>query len=146
MALSKIAEEVILIHRRDTLRATKVYHEPLMKQPNVKFLWNSAVEELLYDKRLTGIKVKNLLTDEISSLDVDGIFVSVGRMPETQVFQDKVDIDDSGYIVADESTKTNVKGVFAAGDVRTKAVRQVVTAAADGAVAAHYIEEYLLDK
>lgn len=146
LALSKIAEEVVLIHRRDTLRATKVYHEPLMKQPNVKFLWNSAVEELLYDKRLTGIKVKNLLTDKITSLAVDGIFVSVGRMPETQVFQGKVKIDEFGYIVADESTKTNVKGVFAAGDVRTKAVRQVVTAAADGAVAAHYIEEYLLDK
>lgn len=146
LALSKIAEEVVLIHRRDTLRATKIYHEPLMKQENVKFMWNSAVDELLYDKRLNGIKVKNLQTGEIIELEVDGVFVSVGRTPETQVFEGQIEMDKAGYIISDESTKTNIPGVFAVGDVRTKVVRQVVTAAADGAVAAHYIEEYLLEK
>lgn len=146
LALSKIAEEVVLIHRRDTLRATKIYHEPLMKQENVKFMWNSTVDELLYDKRLNGIKVKNLQTGEITELEVDGVFVSVGRTPETQVFEGQIEMDKAGYIISDESTKTNIPGVFAVGDVRTKVVRQVVTAAADGAVAAHYIEEYLLEK
>ena len=141
--LSHLCEKVILIHRRDTLRATKIYHEPLMKAKNVEFLWNSAVKEYIVDGRVTGVRVVNLLSGELYDVLCDGVFVSIGREPITNIFKDSIDLDESGYIVAGESTKTNVDGVFAAGDVRTKALRQVITAASDGATAAHYAEEYL---
>ena len=146
LVLSRIAKKVYLIHRRDTLRATKVYHEPLHKAENVEFIWNSAVEELLHGEKLTGVQVRNLVTGEQRQLELDGLFVSIGRNPATELFRGQLELDDSGYIVAGESTETGIPGVFAVGDIRTKAVRQVVTAAADGAVAAHYVEEYLKDR
>jgi len=144
MLLSRVAKKVILVHRRDTLRATKIYHEPLMKAENVEFRWNSTVAELLYDKKITGIIIKDVNTGEESQIDCDGIFISVGRVPATELVKNQLDLDASGYVIADESTKTNLPGIFAVGDVRTKALRQVVTAVADGAVAAHHAEEYLL--
>ena len=144
MLLSRVAKKVILVHRRDTLRATKIYHEPLMKAENVEFRWNSTVAELLYDKKVTGIIIKDVNTGEESQIDCDGIFISVGRVPATELVKNQLDLDASGYVIADESTKTNLPGIFAVGDVRTKALRQVVTAVADGAVAAHHAEEYLL--
>ena len=143
LLLSKICQKVYLIHRRDTLRATRIYHEPLMKAENVEFLWNTQVDTLLFDKKLNGIKVKNLIDDSIDELTLDGLFISIGRSPETVLVRGQLDLDENGYIIADENTKTNIDGVFAIGDVRTKAVRQIVTAAADGAVAAHFAEEYL---
>ena len=143
MILSRLAEKVIIVHRRDRLRATKVYHEALEKAENVEFVWDSVVTELLHEEKLTGIKLRNVKTQEESTLDCDGVFVSVGREPATELFKDVLELDNAGYIVADESTRTNVPGVFAAGDVRTKALRQVVTAVADGAMAAHYAEEHL---
>ena len=146
LVLSRIAKKVYLIHRRDTLRATKVYHEPLHKAENVEFIWNSAVEELLHGEKLTGVQVRNLVTGEQRQLELDGLFVSIGRNPATELFRGQLELDDSGYIVAGESTETGIPGVFAVGDIRTKAVRQVVTAAADGAVAAHYVEEYLKNR
>lgn len=144
MLLSRIAKKVILVHRRDTLRATKIYHEPLMNAENVEFCWNSTVSELLFDKKITGIIIKDVNTGEESQIDCDGIFISVGRKPATELVKDQLDLDASGYVIADESTKTNLPGVFAVGDVRTKALRQVVTAVADGAMAVHHAEEYLL--
>ncbi|MBQ9703078.1 MAG: thioredoxin-disulfide reductase [Clostridia bacterium] len=141
--LSHLCERVIVIHRRDTLRATKIYHEPLMKAENVEFMWDSAIDSYLVDGRITGAKVKNLKTGNVTEVNCDGIFVSIGRQPITDIFKDQIDVDSYGYVIADESTKTNVDGVFVAGDVRTKALRQVVTAASDGAVAAHYAEEYI---
>ena len=143
LLLSRLAEKVILVHRRDTLRATKVYHEPLMRTENVEFRWNSVVEELLSNGKLTGVRLKNLVTGQVSLLPCDGIFISVGRKPATQLVKGQLDLDRGGYITADETTRTNLPGVFAAGDVRTKALRQVVTAVCDGANAAHYAEEYL---
>lgn len=142
LLLSKICEKVYVIHRRDTMRATKIYHDPLMKEKNIEFKWNSQVDKLLYDEKIKGVVLKNKdgSTQEIS---LDGLFVSIGRNPATELFRDQLELDSSGYIVADESTKTNLPGVFAAGDVRTKAVRQIVTAAADGAVAAHFAEEFI---
>ena len=140
--LSHLAKKVILIHRRDTLRATKIYHEPLMNRENVEFLWNSTVSGLLVDGRVKGAVVKNLVSGKDSELKCDGIFVSIGRKPATELFSE-LELDESGYIIADESTKTSIGGVFAVGDVRTKALRQVVTAVSDGAVAAHFAEEYL---
>ena len=145
MILSRIAEKVIIVHRRDTLRATKVYHDALEKAGNVEFAWDSVVTELLHEEKLTGLKIRNVKTEEESVLEVDGVFVSVGRAPVTELFKDILELDKAGYIVADESTRTNIPGVFAAGDVRTKALRQVVTAVADGAMAAHYAEEYIAE-
>ena len=141
--LSRIARKVYVVHRRDTLRATKIYHAPLMKAENVEFIWDSQVTELLHEDRLTGIRVQNLKTGESSTLRCDGVFVSIGRQPSTGIVGEQLELDASGYIVADESTRTSIPGVFAVGDIRTKAVRQVVTAAADGATAVHYAEEYL---
>ena len=140
--LARIAKKVILVHRRDTLRATRIYHDPLMQSPNVEFVWNSTVRELLHDGKLTGVRVENVLTGEVQELSCDGLFVSIGRAPATALVEGKLALE-NGYIAADESTRTSVPGVFAVGDVRTKAVRQIVTAVADGAVAAHYAEEYL---
>ena len=144
LQLSRICEKVIIVHRRDTLRATKVYHQPLLNAENVEFYWNSTVTELLHDGRLTGVKVQNLLTGEEISVPADGLFVSIGRKPNSYLVQGQLELDEAGYIVADETTATSLPGVYAVGDVRTKNVRQIVTAAADGAVAAHYAEEHLV--
>lgn len=144
MLLSRIAEKVILVHRRDILRATKIYHKPLAQAGNVEFRWNSAVDALLREDRLTGLRLRDVNTGERQDLLCDGVFISVGRSPATELVQDQLDLDQSGYIIADETTRTNLTGVFAVGDVRTKALRQVVTAVADGAMAAHFAEEHLL--
>lgn len=146
MVLSRIAKKVYLIHRRDSLRATKVYHEPLQQAENVEFLWNSTVEQLISGDKLSSVKLKNVLTGEERTLDLDGLFISIGRTPATELFRGKLELDDNGYISADESTRTSIPGVFAVGDVRTKAVRQIVTATADGAAAAYFAEEYLLNR
>jgi len=145
LTLSRIAQKVYLIHRRDSLRATKVYHQPLLDAPNVELCWNSAVAALLHGEHLTGLRLRDTETGAERELACDGVFVSVGRSPATALFREELALDDAGYIVADESTRTNLPGVFAAGDVRTKALRQGVTAAADGAVAAHYAAEYLAE-
>ena len=141
--LSRIAKKVILIHRRDALRATKIYHEPLNKLENLEFRWNSAVTELVGEQRLSGIRVRDLISGEEELVPVDGVFVSIGRKPATGLVAGQLELDKAGYIVADETTKTNIPGVFAAGDVRTKPLRQVVTAVADGAMAVHFAQEYL---
>lgn len=141
--LSRIAKKVILVHRRDTLRATKIYHEPLMKAENIEFKWNSAVTELLSDEKLTGVVIKNLVTGEEEAIAVDGVFVSIGRQPASDPVKGQLELDAAGYIVAGESTEASLPGVYAVGDVRTKHLRQVVTAVADGAAAAHHAEEYL---
>lgn len=146
LVLSRICEKVILIHRRDTLRATKVYHDTLFKTENIEFCWNSTVTELISDGKLTGIKVQDVNTGEEKILDVAGVFVSIGQKPESELVQGQVELDASGYVIADETTKTNIPGVFAVGDVRTKPMRQVVTAVADGAVASHFVEEYLAEQ
>lgn len=143
LVLSRICEKVILVHRRDTLRATKIYHEPLMNAENVEFRWDSAVKEILFGKKVTGMRLENLKTGEVSEEAVDGIFISIGRSPVTDLFKTQIETDQAGYLIADETTRTDLPGIFAVGDVRTKQVRQVVTAVADGASAVHYAEEYL---
>ena len=143
LVLSRIAKKVHVIHRRDALRATKIYHDPLMRAENVEFHWNSEVSRLLSGEKLSGAVLKDVQSGAESTLELDGLFISIGRNPATALFAGQLELDQSGYIVAGESTQTSVPGVFAVGDVRTKAVRQIVTAAADGAVAAHYAEEYL---
>ena len=141
--LSRIAKKVILVHRRDTLRATKIYHDPLMKAENIEFRWDSSVAELLFEDHVTGVRLKNVKTGELTDVACDGVFVSIGRKPASELVAGQLELDRGGYIIADESTRTSIPGVYAIGDVRTKEVRQVVTAVADGATAVHYAEEYL---
>ncbi len=143
LVLSRICQRVILIHRRDTLRASKIYHEQLQSTPNIELRWNTTVEELLGADKISGLGLRDVHTGAHSELAVDGLFISVGRTPATGPFAGLVALDESGYIVAGENTETSVPGVFAVGDVRTKAVRQIITAAADGAAAAYSAEEYL---
>jgi len=142
LLLSRVAKKVYLVHRRDALRATRVYHEPLRKAENVEILLGSQVTELLENGRLTGVRIRDAASGAERELEADGVFVAVGRAPATALFAGQLDLAD-GYIPAGESTATAIPGVYAVGDVRTKAVRQVVTAAADGAVAVHMAEEYL---
>ncbi len=143
--LSRLVKKVYLVHRRDTLRATKIYHEPLMNAENVEFLWNSTIDDFIVENRVVGAKIKDVNTGNITDLSCDGIFISIGRKPATEFLGNAVELDKNGYIIADESTRTNVNGVYAVGDVRTKILRQVVTAVSDGAVAVHYAEEYLAE-
>lgn len=143
--LSNLAKKVYVVHRRDTLRATKIYHDPLMKAENVEFVWNSTVSEFIVDSKVKGIKVKTKITESESEILCDGVFVSIGRKPATEFLGNEIALDENKYIIADESTKTNIDGVYAAGDVRTKELRQVVTAVADGAVAVHHAEEYIMN-
>lgn len=143
LLLSRVAKKVILVHRRDRLRATRVYHQPLMAAGNVEFRWNSVVSGLLYGERLTGVRLKDVHTGAETDLGCDGVFVAVGRKPATELVAGQLELDKSGYIVAGESAETNIPGVYAVGDVRTKPLRQVVTAAADGAVAVQMAERYI---
>ena len=143
LVLSRICKKVYLVHRRDSLKATRIYHEPIMKAENVELIWNSSVDELKWNEKLESVVVKNLQDGSKREIECDGIFVSIGRNPESNLVKAQLELDEAGYIVADESTITKIPGVYAVGDVRQKALRQVVTAVADGAVAAHYAEEYL---
>ena len=143
LLLSRVAKKVILVHRRDTLRATKIYRDALEKADNVEIRWNSVVTEILADEKVKGIRLKNVKTKKEEISDCEGIFISVGRKPATEFLEGQIRLSESGYIMADETTKTNIEGVFAAGDVREKDLRQVVTAVSDGAVAVHMAEEYL---
>ena len=143
LLLSRVAKKVYLIHRRDSLRAEKISRKPLMEAENVEFLWNSTVTELLQNGKLTGIRIKNLPSGEERELAVDGLFVSVGRKPATDLVKDQLSLDAGGYVIAGETTETSLPGVYTVGDVRTKPLRQIVTAVADGAVAVQMAEHYL---
>ncbi|MBQ2686735.1 MAG: thioredoxin-disulfide reductase [Clostridia bacterium] len=146
LTLSRVAKKVYLVHRRDTLRASSVYGKKIDSADNVEFIPTSAVTFLGGEEKLSFVRVKDLKTGKEREIALNGLFISIGRIPETELFKDKLSLDDSGYIIAGEDTKSSVDGVFAAGDVRTKELRQIVTAASDGAVAAHMANEYLDSK
>ncbi|MBE6780212.1 MAG: thioredoxin-disulfide reductase [Ruminococcaceae bacterium] len=141
--LSNLAKKVYLIHRRDTLKATHIYKVPLEKAENIEFLWNTALTSVIFDNKVVAAEIKNLNNGEISGIALDGVFISIGRKPATDLFKNILSLDEYDYIIADETTKTNIEGVYAVGDVRTKPLRQVVTAVSDGATAVHFIEEYI---
>lgn len=143
LLLSRVAEKVILVHRRDSLRAEKIYNKALQEAENLEFRWNSRVSRLLHEEKLRGVKLQDVNTGEETEISCDGVFVSIGRKPNTDLLRGQINLNSQGYVAAGESCRTNIPGVFAVGDVRTKALRQIVTAAADGAVAVHYAEEYL---
>ncbi len=143
LLLSRVAKKVILVHRRDTLRAEKITQQALRGAENVEYRWNSAVISLAGETALQAVTVENTLTGERETLPIDALFVSIGRTPASQPVQGQLELDEGGYIVAGESTETSLPGVYAVGDVRTKLLRQIVTATADGAMAAHMAEKYL---
>lgn len=143
LTLSRIAQKVILVHRRDTLRATKLYHAALNRAENVEIRWNSRVKALLHENLLTGVVLEDVNTGAETELSCEGVFVSIGRTPNSELVAGQLILDSAGYIVAGESTATGIEGVYAVGDVRTTPLRQIVTAVADGAVAAHEAQNYL---
>ena len=144
LTLSKVCKKVYLVHRRDTLRATQSYLAPLQNAENLEFVWNKQIDSLeATDGHLSSIKMTDRVTGETSSLTCDGLFVAIGRTPDTSLISEQVFCDAHGYIIADETTKTNIPGVFAVGDVRQKPLRQIITAAADGATASKFVEEFL---
>lgn len=143
--LARFAKKVYVVHRRDTFRAEKILVDPLLHAENVEVLWNSVPVEFTAEERISGALIKNIVTNQEIKVPVDGVFVSIGRKPVTYFLEDSVSLDDKGYIIADETCRSSVDGVYAVGDVRTKPLRQIVTAAADGAVAVHFAVEYLAE-
>ena len=144
--LSKICPKVYLVHRRDALRAEKSSVQALHRAGNIEFVWNATVEGFVTGGErgsLQALVLKSTQDGHTWQLACEGAFVAIGRVPNTALVAGKVNLDAQGYVVADETTRTSVPGVFAVGDVRTKAVRQIVTAAADGAVAAHFAQEFI---
>lgn len=144
--LTKFAKEVMIIHRRDALRGTKIYQERVFANPKIKLLWNSIVQEIKGDTVVRSVLVKNLKTGEQIELPTEGVFLFVGLLPRTQFLKGLVKLDEVGYIVTDENCETSVKGIFAAGDCRKRLLRQVATAVGDGAIAAFAAEKYLEGK
>jgi thioredoxin reductase (NADPH) len=144
--LTKFAKEVMIIHRRDALRGTKIYQERVFANPKIKLLWNSIVQEIKGDTIVRSVLVKNLKTGERKELPTEGVFLFVGLLPRTQFLKGLMKLDEAGYIVTDENCETSVKGIFAAGDCRKRLLRQVATAVGDGATAAFAAEKYLEEK
>ena len=142
LLLSRICKKVHLIHRRDSLRAAKITQDALFQAENLELKWNSVPKKLIFDQKLQSVQIQNTKDGTVEEIPCDGLFISIGQAPNTHLFEGQLALQD-GYILADETTRTSLPGVFAVGDVRTKPLRQVVTAAADGAVAAHFAEEYL---
>lgn len=142
--LARLCKKVYVIHRRDEFRAAKVLSTRLMELPNVEILWDTVVEEVLGEDMVSGVKLMNKKTQETRELSVSGVFVAVGTIPNSESFKGIVEMDPSGYIVADETCVTSVPGIFAAGDIRTKELRQIITAAADGANAITSVEKYFI--
>jgi thioredoxin reductase (NADPH) len=144
--LTKFATKVSLIHRRETLRASKIMQERAFQNPKIKFIWNTIVDEVLGQKGtgVTGLKLRNVKTEQASELKVDGLFVAIGHNPNTDIFKGQIDLDNRGYIKTEpDSTRTNVPGVFACGDVQDPVFRQAITAAGTGCMAAIEAERWL---
>jgi thioredoxin reductase (NADPH) len=146
LTLTKFAKEVIIVHRRDQLRATKILQDRALNNSRVRFVWDSIVEEILGEKRVEGIRVKNVKTGETSVVTANGVFIAIGNKPNTEIFVGQIELDSDGYIVAEEETKTNIDGVFVAGDVQDPRYRQAITAAGSGCKAALDVEKYLAEQ
>lgn len=141
--LAKICKKVYLVHRREELRAAAIYRDILEKTENVEFIWNARVAAIRADQAVTGVSVTDCKSGLVREVACDGVFVAIGNVPNTALVKGQVELDEAGYVAADETTKTSVPGVFAVGDVRKKPLRQIVTAVADGAVASKFAEEYI---
>jgi len=142
--LSRVASEVKVIHRRDKLRASKFLQEKAFENPKISFVWNSTIKEILGKNMVEGIKLHNAVSGEESVLDCDGVFIAIGHKPNTEIFKDQIELDAAGYIIVKEQTRTNIEGVFAAGDVIDPRYRQAIAAAGSGCKAAIDAEKYLI--
>lgn len=141
--LSRFCPKIYIVHRKDTMNATRLLQEELLNNKKVEFIWNSVVEEIIGQYGVEGIKIRNLQTEASKILEVDGLFVAIGLTPNTTLIKEKVLLNDEGYIITDDKMQTNIHGVYAAGDIRDKYLRQVITAASDGASASHSAEHYI---
>lgn len=141
--LARVCKKVYLIHRRDELRGSKKLQDAIIEAPNIEILWNSVIESINGDSKVTSANVKNILTNQDAQITLDGVFIAVGSTPITNLVKGMVDMDSHDYIIADETGVTSLKGMFAAGDIRTKQLRQIITAAADGANCVNSVEMYL---
>jgi thioredoxin reductase (NADPH) len=141
--LTKFARTVTIVHRRDTLRASKIMQERAFANDKIRFLWNHVIEGLEGDARLEGVRVRNVLTDEVTTLDATGMFVAIGHKPSTDLFKGQLAMEDNGYLLTGPGTATNVEGVFACGDVQDHTYRQAITAAGSGCMAAIDAERWL---
>lgn len=144
--LSKFAKKVTVVHRRDKLRAQPALVELVKSKPNIDFIWNSTIDEILGESKVTGVKLKDTQTGKISELPIDGVFIAIGHKPNTEFLKGQLELDEKGYIVVKNETHTSVDGVFVAGDVADHKYRQAVTAAGMGTKAALDVEEYLEQK
>ena len=144
--LTRFADELTIIHRRDALRATRIYQERATTHPKIKFLWNSVVQEIKGEQVVQSIVVKNVRTGEAKELETEGVFVFVGITPRTHFLKGLIDMDEEGYLLANTNRETSVKGIFAAGDCRKQMLRQISTAVGDGSTAAFAVEKYLESK
>lgn len=144
LALKNIANKIYLIYRGDTLKASKIYLDSLKSMQNLTILYNTVINKVNVNQKIETLDLLNTKSNEVSNLKIDGLFVAIGRVPNTELFKGQLDLDENNYIIADETTKTNIDGVFAVGDVRSKALRQIVTATSDGANCSKSIEEYLM--
>ncbi len=140
--LARSCSKVYIIHRRDAFRAARQLQDTLFKQQNIEVIWNTTVEKIMGDGQVEAVEIKNVITGEKRDLETDGIFIAVGIHPNSEMFQDIVKMDEKGYIVANEDGKTSRAGIFVAGDVRTKRLRQIITAASDGANAVESVSDY----
>jgi thioredoxin reductase (NADPH) len=141
--LTRFAREVRIVHRRDELRATKIFQEQAFANPKISFVWDTVVDEVLGDQTVTGVRAHNVKTGETFTIDADGVFIYVGMDPQTEVFEGQLELDEWGYIVSTHRQQTNVPGVFVAGDVQDPLYRQIVVAAGTGAIAAMEAEKFL---
>jgi thioredoxin reductase (NADPH) len=141
--LTRFASEVIVLHRRDSLRASKIMQKKALEHPKISFRWNTVVEDILGEEKVTGLALRDIKTDETSVLDIDGMFVGIGHRPNTELFRNVIELDEQGYIKQVKHTMTNIPGVFAAGDVADHRYRQAITAAGSGCAAAIDVERWL---
>jgi thioredoxin reductase (NADPH) len=143
--LAQYASKVYLIHRRDQFRGSKILQERVLKHQKIEVLWDTVVESIIGEEQVEGIYVKNVKTNDVSRLDLDGFFIAIGIRPNSELAIGKLDMTDDGYILGDESMNTSIPGVFAAGDIRYKPVWQLVTAASDGAIATLSAQRYIME-
>lgn len=143
--LSRFARKVIVIHRRDELRAQKIIQERAFKNPKMEFVWNSVVQEIHGEQKVEKLEVVNRNTKELSMIPVDGVFIYVGILPNNELLESRIELDSAGFVLTDEYMHTNVPGIYAAGDIRHTVLRQVVTATSDGAVAAWSAEKWIIE-
>lgn len=141
--LTRYASRVRIIHRRDKLRASKILEKRAMENPKISFIWNSVITEIVGEEEVKGVKIRNVITDEIKFLETQGVFIFVGHEPNTELFKGQLELDEKGYIKTDGRTRTNIKGVFAVGEVQDPVYRQIVTSAGSGCMAAFEVEKYL---